>query len=304
MPLPIKTLALYTTVYPGVEPYLKEWYRSVLAQTDQDYRLWVGVDALGVEAVKSAAGAEIEAEWVVAAGRQTPAQIRQKALARVVETCDAVVLVDSDDVLHASRVKAARDTLQAGDLVGCALRLVDQQGRDLSATFGLPPCTSANEIFPRNNVYGLSNSAFRSDLLRKCLPIPKEAVLVDWFLSTKAWLLGARLSFDPVARMDYRQHGANMARVRAPFHSGQVAQDTERVREHIRLIRTLPVQGFIFERLQLLEKTADEIELFHRKVARVPERLDAYVRTLNELNPDPLWWACVANPALSQMWVS
>jgi hypothetical protein len=54
----------------------------------------------------------------------------------------------------------------------------------------------------------------------------------------------------------------------------------------------------------LLEKTADELDLFHRRVIRVPEQLTLYVRKLNELNPDPLWWSCVANPALSRMWAA
>ena len=165
-------LALYTTIYPGVESFLRDWYRSVLEQTDQDYQLWIGLDTIGVEAAKDAMGADPKATWVAAASGDTPAQIRQRALAQIVERHDGVVLVDSDDVLHPSRVASARAALQTSDLAGCALRLVDQQGRDLGMTFGLPPQARPEDVLPRNNVFGLSNSAFRSDLLRRCLPIP------------------------------------------------------------------------------------------------------------------------------------
>ncbi len=34
-------LAVYTTIYPGVEPYLPDWCRSLLGQTDQSSDLWI-----------------------------------------------------------------------------------------------------------------------------------------------------------------------------------------------------------------------------------------------------------------------
>jgi hypothetical protein len=221
-----------------------------------------------------------------------------------VEAYDGVVLVDSDDLLHASRVSEARAALQLNDLSGCALRLVDQQGQDLGSTFALPLQSGPEDVFPRNNVFGLSNSAFRSELLRKCLPIPSEVVLVDWFLATKAWLYGARMVFDPVVRMDYRQHGANMARVRPPFTQHQVIQDTERVRQHFRILLAAPKLDFIAERLAGLELVALDVETFYQNVILQPEQLDYYIQALNEMQPAPLWWSCVAYPSLRQIWVT
>ena len=298
----MKNLALYTTIYPGVESFLRDWYRSVLEQTDQDYQLWIGLDTIGVEAAKDAMGADPKATWVAGASGDTPAQIRQRALAQIVERHDGVVLVDSDDVLHPSRVASARAALQTSDLAGCALRLVDQQGRDLGMTFGLPPQARPEDVLPRNNVFGFSNSAFRSDLLRRCLPIPDSAVLVDWFLATKAWLYEARLAFDAVVRMDYRQHGANTARVRPPFSRQQIIEDTERVRHHFRLLRVAPAAGGNSERLAAIERVAADIELFFRDIVLQPEKLDQYVEAVNLLNPAPLWWSCVAHPMVRHMW--
>ena len=96
---------------------------------------------------------------------------------------------------------------------------------------------------PRTNAFGLSNTAYRSDVLRACLPIPAAAALVDWYLITMAWLQGARLAFDPTPRMDYRQHGANMARIRSPFTAERVRADTALVREHFRLVLDAPAGG-------------------------------------------------------------
>jgi hypothetical protein len=295
-------IVVYTTIYPGVETYISDWYRSVQAQTDRDFQLWIGLDGIGSETVESVIGSHLEARWVASEPGDTPARIRQRALAQIVNTCDAVVLVDIDDILHETRVAAAREVLATSELYGCALRLVNQQGRDLGMTFSLPSGTKAEEVLPRHNVFGLSNTAYQSALLQRCLPVPTEVTLVDWFLATKAWLMGARLAFDPVVRMDYRQHGANMARVRFPISPKQVIKDTELVRHHFEFMLALDPSGFLPERLVLLKNTASSIETFHQHIVPEPSRLLRYVESLNSLAPAPLWWSSVAHPALESMW--
>ena len=281
---------------------MPQWYASVRAQTDQDYQLWIGIDTIAVDTVKDAMGADPNAIWVSGASGDTPAQVRQRALEAISEVCDGVVLVDSDDILHPSRVIAARVALHVSDLAGCAVRLVDHRGRDLALTMELPSRTGPEDVLPRNNVFGFSNSAFRSDLLRRCLPIPADVVLVDWFLATRAWLVGAKLAFDSEVRMDYRQYGANMARVVFPYSAEQVIQDTERVRHHFQVLQTNPMAGAIAERFSSIERIARDVETFYEQIVRQPMPLERYVQALNRLQLAPLWWASVAHPLLKQMW--
>ena len=298
------TLALYTTVYPGVEMYLADWYRSLRRQTDRDCRLWVGLDTLSVESAKEAMGGDPDAIWVPGRSGDSPAMIRQRAWAQIVESHDEVVLVDSDDIMHATRIATARAMLGANDLVGCALRLVDERGSSLDMTFTLPPNMPPEGVFPRTNAFGLSNTALRSNVLRRCLPIPAEAALVDWFLSTRAWLLGARLAFGARVEMDYRQHRANMARVLAPFHEQQVIQDTERVRQHFRLVRASPLEDAIPDRVAELERAAADVDAFYKGVVLRPEVLVRYLRAINELSSPSLWWSWVASPLLRHLWTT
>jgi hypothetical protein len=296
------TLAVYTTIYPGVEAYLSDWYHSLRQQTDQDFQLWIGLDMLASESIQNMLGSDLKANWVVAPSGATPAQIRQQALAQIVETCCGVVLVDSDDLLHPTRVAAARAALQANELAGCALCLINQQGKDLELTFNLPPQLEPEDVFPRTNVFGFSNSAFRSSLLKRCLPIPATAVLVDWFLASRAWLFGSRLTFDRVPRMDYRQHPANTARVRAPFSRDQIISDTALVQRHFQLLLTEPTSEYVPDRYAAITRVAREIEEFHQHIVLHTASLDRYVEALNTLHPQPLWWSCVAYPALGHMW--
>lgn len=298
------SLAVYTTVYPGVEQYLVDWYDSVRRQTDQDFQLWIGLDTLDRQSIQKMLGYDLQARWVMVPYGSTIAQVRQLALSEIVEACSGVVLVDSDDVLHPSRVAAARAGLAASELEGCALSLVDQHGNDLGLTFDLPAQVGPDEVFPRNNVFGFSNSAFRSDLLRRCMPIPAGAVLVDWFLSTRAWLLGATLTFDRVARMDYRQHPANTARVRPPFGPEQVISDTALVRHHFDTVLAEMGPQFLADRIAALRCVAAEVEAFYQQIVLHVGQLNEYVQALNQSHPAPLWWSSVANPALKQMWTS
>jgi len=297
-----KRLALCTTIYPGVEPYLRDWHAALLHQTDQDFQLWIALDGLSVDQVALAMGVLPDAVWIHAEAGDTPAMIRQRVLAPLTREYDGVVLVDSDDLMHPGRVAAARADLEKFELVACALRLVDQAGRDLGQTFSLPSQTAPDSILPRHNVFGLSNTAWRCAVLAKCLPIPAEVEIVDWFLATRAWLMGAELGFDPVIGMDYRQHTSNMVRTCGSIDSRQVIRDTERVRRHFRLIRAAPPEGAIQSRLIQISREADDIERFAALIIPSPELLDKYTCALNKLGLAPMWWSSVANPALKQLW--
>ena len=298
----MERIAVYTTIYPGVEVYLPDWYRSVRAQTDQNFQLWIGLDGIEAGAVERAIGTHLEVVWVPSETDSTPARIRQRSLARIVEDFDAVVLADSDDILHPSRVAAARTALQTCELAACALRLVDQHQQDLGTILTLPERAVPDNILPRNNVFGFSNSAYRSELLCRCLPIPAGISLVDWFLATKAWLIGARLAFDPIARMDYRQHEANMAPIRFPFDANQVIRDTKKVMEHYQLLQTEPMENVLPDRWAQVQEAAIDVQLFAERVVSQPENLENYVHNLNTLEPQVVWWWDVAQPSLQWMW--
>jgi hypothetical protein len=298
------SLALCTAIYPGVEPYLGDWYTSVLRQIDSDFQLWIGVDMLEVETVREALGGQVDAVFVKADAGDTPAQVRQRTLGQAVDRHDEVVLVDSDDLLRPSRVQTARDMLRTAELAGCALQFVDESGADLRCTFRLPPGATPEQAFPRNNVYGLSNSAYRSALLRRCLPIPAEVELVDWFLATRAWLIGAEMTFGERAEMEYRQHGTNMVRVRPPFSSDQVAEDTVRVLSHFRLVQEYATADGLPHRQAVLREAVVDVETFYERVVLEPIVLERYVEALNATTTFPLWWSSVAHQSLRHMWAS
>lgn len=295
--------ALYTTIYPGVEPFLEAWAASVRAQTTQAFDVWVGLDGLESESIRHIVGDGLVHTWVVAKAGDQPTQVRLRALAHLLERYEQIVFVDSDDVLHPSRVAAAQESLREADGVACALRLVDSAGCPLVAVLTLADDEDVDDVLPRTNVFGLSNTAYRTEAVRRCLPVPPETVAFDWLLVTRAWLSGARLAFDRTTRMDYRQHTTNIACVLPPFTPAQVVRYTALVRAHYEAVLGAPAAAaYNPSRLARVREAAREADAFYESVVADPGMLVAYTQAFNAAHPPPRWWQVVAYPPLAEAW--
>src|SRR5262249_24067168 len=146
-------VAVYSTIYPAVERFLPVWFESLRRQTDRDFDLWIGLDAMDQDRVAGIAAGDFRLRWVRAPTSAGPGQIRGKALEHIVEEYEAVVLVDSDDLLESRRVQDARAALHSADVAGCALRIMDEAGADVGAVFAPPADVTWDDLLPRRNVF-------------------------------------------------------------------------------------------------------------------------------------------------------
>jgi hypothetical protein len=292
--------ALYTTIHPGVMPFVRAWWTSVCGQTDTAFDLWLGIDGVKPAELEDAVGGPIEGRLLEAEAGWTPALIRQNALAEIVESYESVVLVDSDDVLLPERVQAAKSALQECDLTACAMHLIDAAGAQLGVVMTVPAVASLCSLLVSQNVFGFSNTAYRCSTLRQCLPLSADLALADWYLATRACLADARLGFDPEPRMLYRQHPKNIARVVPPFTAAEVATAARLVLDHYRVVseNANNVSPLLLE----LEEARVRVDTFARRVEEDPDLMRRYVQALNCLPPHHLWWSLVAHPALEDLW--
>jgi hypothetical protein len=295
-------VALYATAYPAVRRFLPAWYESVTRQTDDRFDLWLGVDAMSKADVVDCLGTEPAAEWVVATDGDTGSTIRLRAMQRLVDRYDAVVFVDCDDVMIPSRIAAAREALEKHDVVGCALRVIDDDARETGAVFMPEAGWRPEHLLPRHNVFGLSNTAYRTAVLRRGLPFPADCVLIDWFLITRAWLGGADLWFDTTPHMYYRQYAQNIARVVPPFHSGGIIEATLRVLSHYAAVLSHAEPTPPSQQLAALRAAQRDVVNFAAAMRASPSTLAEYTRRLNAMPPRYVWWWAVANPELRQLW--
>jgi hypothetical protein len=295
-------LALYTTWYPGVEPFLPAWSSSVHAQTDRDFDVWIGVDGLDPDRLAAQAPVPSGASWIVGPPGASPSEVRQRAIALLIDEYDGLVFVDSDDWLLPDRIESARGALRRHDVTACALRIVDGQGRDLGLVFGPTGLVDWSAFLSRYNAFGLSNAAYRTEVLRRIPPAPAGCIAFDWHLVTHAWCARASLHFDDTPRMAYRQYGANVARVLRPFAAADIERAASVVLAHHRLVRGLAAARPEFQ--PLLEAARERVERFCERIVARPDRLEQYVAALNRIEPQYVWWWCVAHPQLEQQWTN
>lgn len=293
-----ESFALYATCYPGVEKYLSQWRDSVLAQTDSDVTVCIGLEGMSPDWVQDLLGPEITPRFIAPLSGEAPASLRSRALLILAGEFDAVILTDMDDVLLPTRIASAKDMLATSDLCCCAMQVMD--GERLVDTAIFDPGSQGGEPF-RRNVFGLTNTVWRAHLLRECLPVPPDCVLMDWLLATRAWAADARITYDRVPRMIYRQYANNTARILPPFPPEQILKSCRLVLDHYNLVAKEASQRYprMVDSLALARQTTDE---FCHALRDNNAVLSDYVRALNELPPHHVWWECVAHPALEHIW--
>lgn len=292
--------ALFSTVHPSAEPYVKAFLESVAAQDDCDFTLWLAFDLIEPAHFKDALAPFSDVQ-IVLSENDTPASLRQRALGCLLPTCDAVIFIDSDDILYPSRVSEAKLGLQTCDVYGCSLELIAQNGERLQRFLKAPTEQDWGAMMPYANVFGLSNTAYRSKTLQRLLPIPTQVKLIDWFFATRAHLSGARLSFSNSTQMAYRQYPDNTALILPPFSPAYIARAAQLVLEHLHtIIDHLPEAST--RELEPFKARLRDVERF---AAMQKERREAYTDALNALPQKVyLWWECVAHKELSHLWTT
>ena len=290
-------LAVVTAIYPSVMRYIEDFFNSLDAQTDQSFDLWVGVDGVDEKTIFSTLGKNISAKFVPVPFRATPAVVRNKVLEQALQKCDAVALVDADDILDKSRVEAAKKSAGEWDVTATAMKYINNEGKAVAGFFD-PGLGDSSLV--KNNVFGFSNTTWRAQVLASFLPVPANCVLMDWFISTLALYSGASFGYDEECRMLYRQHHGNIAASRAPFSPAQITKATALVIGHYDLV----LNAFAERRLEQINKFSearDYVKQFSKAISD-QNVLAQYVAALNLLSNKHVWWSCVAQPELEDLW--
>jgi hypothetical protein len=281
--------------------FVPDWYRSVEIQRNQNFDLWIGLDAVRPEEVEAVIGTKRPVRWLMGESGDSPAQIRLRAMQTMVEEYESIVFSDSDDVMYSTRVEKTLSQLNDYDVVACAMDFMDEQGKPQGITFRPSGAMDPATLLIHHNVFGLSNSAYRADVLRECLPFDQNCELIDWLLATRALNLGARLTFDYAPAMSYRQYSANAAPALPPFTQTHVLRLTEKVVLHYQLL--LQSAAPLCEHLRLqLSDALRQARRFYHAMRQSEKRLSEYVKNLNSLQPEYIWWWCVANRSLEHIW--
>ena len=268
-------LALYTTVYPGAESScLPGMSRSLRKQIATLISRSVLIRS-GPAKCSVPSGMSLGRVGDCSAGQYAGRSSDRLELTQFLASANkyqGIVFVDCDDVMHPTRVESARTQLQNSDIAGCAMEIVKEDGQSTGLLFGPVSPAAIPQMLARVNVFGMSNTAYRTDVLREIPPSPPQGRLMDWFLATAGWVRGARFSFDNTPRMKYRQYGNNTARVLPPFTTEYIRVATDLVLGHYELVLS-QIPGMTEGIRRELESARANVQLFSSRIAESSRRL-------------------------------
>ena len=297
------SMALYTTIYPGVEKFIFPWCQSLNQQTDKQIDVWLGVDQVDGDMICDKLEGFGKIHFILSNQGDTPAQIRERAIIEIVKSYDAVIFVDSDDVLMPTRVTAAKRAINKFDVYGCSLDIIDEEGKATGINFGFNELVNIDEFIYYGNIFGMSNTAYRTEILKQCLPIPPECFIFDWYLALSAWAINAEFIYDPEVHMKYRQYGENSTKILPPFTNNQIVLATQQVINHFQLVleNIVALQG---EQKKKIEERLEQTTYFLDAILADSDTLNRYVELINQRPMEKYWWAYVAQPELEEIWKS
>lgn len=288
---------VYTTFFPSFERFIPDFILSLLKQDDTEFELVIALDGLSSDPFLPYQS-DLKMSFINIPSGFSPAQVREYAWMQIINDYDALIFCDGDDVFSKKRVSNAKNSLKDFDLDACSLSLVNNTLEPLNVFM------YATDMVPNNihkyNIFGLSNTGYKTNILKNTLPIPKHVIAVDWFIAHKAIQMGASCNLREDIDCFYRQHGKNIASPSKPATQKNVLQAAKISRIHLEnIIKTLATDN---PDILTCQKRLDDVILFEKTMAVNPDLLYKYLQLFNSIETETLWWNTVAKPTLDHLW--
>jgi len=271
---------LFTVIYPGCEPYLPRFFKSVSEQTRDEFDLLILNDGLE-NPMQHIPVREKRLTLIPVSG--TIAKVREEGI-RILDNSDyeTVIFADADDFMSANRVEASMLALEYADIYANDVSTVDEQDNEIdsllfSGRLG-DECIIETSFITDKNILGLGNTAIRKDALI-AMKIPKDTIAVDWYFFTHLLLSGRSALFRNDSTTLYRQHEANTAGL------GRITPERFRHALKVQLQHAESLSGFSDVYIQRLDKL-----LALKKYLESEANLQRYLEHLKQNLPASLFW--------------
>jgi glycosyltransferase involved in cell wall biosynthesis len=220
-----KKVAILLTTYNG-DKYLDEFLVSLIKnQTYKDFTLIVRDDGSTdstLQIINKYSTLSDKIQILKSSGNIGPRSSFAEILERILDNCDFdyFMFADQDDVWLPDKIEKTLLQMMSLEeknsnkplLVHTDLAVVDGDLNLLSKSFWEfqkidPSKDSLNRILVQNVITGCTVIINRT-LANLCVPIPKEAIMHDWWIGLVASVFGKIYYFN-VSTILYRQHGYN-----------------------------------------------------------------------------------------------
>jgi len=205
--------AILSVVYPGVEPYLSDFFRSLSKQTDKNFDLFLINDGL-LDIGRFLEEFDFPIKVLNQEGH--PAALRKAGIQWIVsEGAKSIIFGDADDYFSDNRIEISKNKMVDFDVVCNEILLTGQKFPQPVPMLG-EIFKDKMEITPKDikngNCLGLSNTSIKTDKISELVSeIPDDIIAFDWTFFALCLRSSAKAIFTNNAQTYYRQHGDNVA---------------------------------------------------------------------------------------------
>lgn len=198
--------AFLTTVFPSCENYLDEFLESLASQTDLDFDLIIIND--GFKNLTNFTKRFTTLNTIEVISNNSPIQNRIIGLNYVLENnYQQLIFGDSDDYFAENRVAISKEYLSKNDIVVNDLTLFSQQEKTPKIFKNI---TFSKEDLVKKNMFGLSNTAIRTAILKDVNLNPQTKIIAyDWYMFSLLVFKGFTFKFTAKTISFYRQYHLN-----------------------------------------------------------------------------------------------
>ena len=183
----MKKIVFLTTIFPMKEKYLIDFFDSLLVQSYKNFDIVVvndGYRNFDILLKKYNKLNVIELKY-----SNTPAKNREYGINYVISKgYDILIFGDSDDYFSKNRVEKSVELLDNYDIVVNDLSLFNDNGIYEKLYFSNRIKNNSvveYDFIKDKNIFGLSNTAIKLNILGNKIIFDKDIVAVDWFLYKK-----------------------------------------------------------------------------------------------------------------------
>ena len=273
---------LFTVIYPGCEPYLKQFFNSVNAQDTDSFELMVLND--GLETLERYTGdLHNRIEEIPVSG--SIADVRRRGIQLLMDRpFDTIVFADADDYISSDRIRQSADALDSYDIYINDLTTVKNDKKTITKNYLSKRLNDPFEVpadfILKKNIIGLGNTSVRQSVLRD-IPIPSGTIAVDWMIFTDMLLRGASAIFRADSISYYRQHEENTA--------GLKNLSVQKINRGLNV--QIQNASFFKDRSGPHKNHLDKLLELKAFLADNSHNINVYKQKVEETLPDyPLWW--------------
>ena len=204
-------VAFLSTVYPGADTYLDDFFKSLVTQDYKHFDVIILNDGLDNFEKYSSLYKTLNIHEIKYT--DTPAKIREKGLKYTIENkYDVIIFGDCDDYFKNNRLSESIRCLEAYDVVVNDFDLLSNDNKIITPNYLSNRLNDNQEILLDyvldKNCFGLSNTAINAKFLRS-ICFDSNLIAVDWYLFSFLLLRGIRAVFTNNTGTYYRQYEGN-----------------------------------------------------------------------------------------------